>query len=520
MACAGMVFLLSGLATVVPLYAADTPAVSASGTASENVTPSADSEAPPINGGEADENTVDESFPEEQPQAIDFDRMQREVEALRQFSSDEAEKALDEMARDRKSLLAAVKDLRQRREALAGEVEYLQRQYNGQLVTLRELRTRQRVDLASRKAVEGAVRLTAGAIRDRFAKSAYASLNPEMADAIAGIASAGSFPKLDDIKTVNSILFKELALAGAIGMRSEKLTLPNGNVAVADVLRVGGLLAAYRLPDGQAGFLQPVNGGRRLVVVQAEAPPSTLALVERAFIPGANAVPGDFSEGRVFKRFVDRKGFIEHILAGGVLIWPIIGLGGIALLIGLYRYLRLARVRFGNAALLEQFFRLAREGRLGEAQMALSENASRNVPVYRVLSHMLAEWGGTGISSMEKCRDEAIMNQMAPLERGISFVAIAAAVAPLLGLLGTVTGMISTFDIITLFGNSDPKLLSGGISVALVTTELGLVSAIPLMFLHFILSRRVAKLVNDMEEKGAVLIARVSAAEPAGEAGS
>ena len=90
-------------------------------------------------------------------------------------------------------------------------------------------------------------------------------------------------------------------------------------------------------------------------------------------------------------------------------------------------------------------------------------------------------------------------------------MAVVAAVAPLLGLLGTVTGMISTFDVITIFGNSDPKLLSGGISVALVTTELGLIVAIPLLLLHHFLSRRVDAIVNELEEEGAVLVARASA---------
>jgi len=80
-------------------------------------------------------------------------------------------------------------------------------------------------------------------------------------------------------------------------------------------------------------------------------------------------------------------------------------------------------------------------------------------------------------------------------------LAVLGAVAPLLGLLGTVTGMIDTFRVITLFGTSDPKLMSGGISEALVTTELGLAVAIPIMLLHTYLSRKSDHLIGDMEAK-------------------
>jgi len=87
------------------------------------------------------------------------------------------------------------------------------------------------------------------------------------------------------------------------------------------------------------------------------------------------------------------------------------------------------------------------------------------------------------------------------VERGLSALAVLGAVAPLLGLLGTVTGMINTFRVITLFGTGDPKLMSGGISEALVTTELGLAVAIPIMLLHTYLSRRTDSIVGDMEGK-------------------
>ena len=104
--------------------------------------------------------------------------------------------------------------------------------------------------------------------------------------------------------------------------------------------------------------------------------------------------------------------------------------------------------------------------------------------------------------------DEGVIRETPKLERGQSVVKLLAGVAPLLGLLGTVTGMIATFQAITLFGTGDPKLMADGISQALVTTVLGLVVAIPLLFLHSLLSARSRSLVRILDEQAAGLIAR------------
>jgi len=102
---------------------------------------------------------------------------------------------------------------------------------------------------------------------------------------------------------------------------------------------------------------------------------------------------------------------------------------------------------------------------------------------------------------LENALQEAILGEISRLERFLSTLAVLASIAPLLGLLGTVTGMINTFQVITFHGTSDPRLMSGGISEALVTTMLGLVVAIPIMLCHSLLSRRVETIIAQMEEK-------------------
>jgi len=102
---------------------------------------------------------------------------------------------------------------------------------------------------------------------------------------------------------------------------------------------------------------------------------------------------------------------------------------------------------------------------------------------------------------MENVLQEAILAQIPPIERFLSTLGMLAAIAPLMGLLGTVTGMINTFHVITYYGAGDPRMMSGGISEALVTTMLGLTVAIPIMLFHTLLSRRVETQISTMEEK-------------------
>ncbi|MDZ7597711.1 MAG: MotA/TolQ/ExbB proton channel family protein [Desulfobacterales bacterium] len=126
-------------------------------------------------------------------------------------------------------------------------------------------------------------------------------------------------------------------------------------------------------------------------------------------------------------------------------------------------------------------------------------------PVARVLAAGL-ERCHLPREDLESALQEAILREIPPLERFLSTLAMLAAIAPLLGLLGTVTGMIATFQVITLYGTGDPRMMSGGISEALVTTMLGLSVAIPMMLVHTLLNRAVDTRIGQMEEKAVALL--------------
>ena len=134
-------------------------------------------------------------------------------------------------------------------------------------------------------------------------------------------------------------------------------------------------------------------------------------------------------------------------------------------------------------------------------------SGSKGNPLGRV---MLAYEGAKDkdVETMELKLDEAILQETPKLEFGLNFLKLAAGIAPLLGLLGTVTGMIKTFTQITLFGTGDPRIMAGGISEALMTTVLGLIAAIPLLFIHSFAQSFARGVQQVLEEQAAGMIAR------------
>ena len=138
-----------------------------------------------------------------------------------------------------------------------------------------------------------------------------------------------------------------------------------------------------------------------------------------------------------------------------------------------------------------------------------SDKFSDNNPLGRIM-RVKDTYPDTDTESLELHLTEAILGEVPKLGRNLTIIKIISVVAPLMGLLGTVTGMINTFQAITLFGTGDPKLMAGGISTALVTTVLGLVVAIPMTLLYAMLNTRSKNIVFVLQEQAAGVIAERS----------
>ncbi|MCP4046423.1 MAG: MotA/TolQ/ExbB proton channel family protein, partial [Gammaproteobacteria bacterium] len=163
---------------------------------------------------------------------------------------------------------------------------------------------------------------------------------------------------------------------------------------------------------------------------------------------------------------------------------------------------------FGLLMCLWKAFMLYTTGGRMKRQLK-NEAANKGNPLGRVMS-VYSDNPEIDIETLELKLDEAILRESAPLETGLSFIKVLYVVAPLLGLLGTVVGMIATFQMITLFGTGDPRMMAGGISTALVTTVLGLVVAIPLTLLHAFLQGKSKAMIQILEEQAAGIIARLA----------
>lgn len=198
----------------------------------------------------------------------------------------------------------------------------------------------------------------------------------------------------------------------------------------------------------------------------------------------------DPTRGVMLEQYAHKPTLMQRIDQAGVVGKVIIAILVIGLIIALVRGVRLMMTQQQISKQLKQ-----------------PENPTDDNPLGRILNVYNKE-KKQSVESLELRLLESILDEQQGLERGLSMLKLFAALAPMLGLLGTVTGMIETFQVITQFGNGDPKVMAGGISMALITTVLGLVAAMPLLLAHNILSNRAEVIRNTLEKQGVSLVAR------------
>lgn len=196
----------------------------------------------------------------------------------------------------------------------------------------------------------------------------------------------------------------------------------------------------------------------------------------------------DVTRGGLLTQYAEQPTLLQRIEQAGIVGQIILGLLAIGLVISFYR----------GGVLLRIQMQITKQIR--------NPNEPNNNPLGRILSVYDKEKRQT-LESLELRLLETIMDEQQGLEKGLSMLKLLAALAPMLGLLGTVTGMIETFQVITQFGNGDPKVMAGGISMALTTTVLGLVAAMPLLLAHNLLSSRADSINAVLEKQGVSLVA-------------
>ncbi len=189
---------------------------------------------------------------------------------------------------------------------------------------------------------------------------------------------------------------------------------------------------------------------------------------------------------------------LDLLRKGGIWVWPIIGVALIALVCAFLKFMQLAKIKNPETGWLSG---VLDDLRSGNVEAAIDASKGVNHPVGEVISESLTGYD-KGADMVEDMIYERMIGVQEKLRKWLPFIAVTAAIAPLLGLLGTVSGMIGTFNVISVAGTGDPKPMAGGISEALVTTFFGLVVAIPALILHSMLSRRSQGIVQTTEKLG------------------
>ena len=230
--------------------------------------------------------------------------------------------------------------------------------------------------------------------------------------------------------------------------------------------------------------------------------PNNLAAAERVITTSSGYLPLDPTLGNARVIEATEVTWREYIEDGGVVVWPIIGLAAAAFLTALFKWIALIAVPRASGKKVDAMLQRVAEGKIKAArQVALTISG----PTGRMLSAGLGSFGESK-ELIEEVMYEKILVTRLKVQRFLPFIAITAAASPLLGLLGTVTGIINTFKMITIFGTGDVKTLSSGISEALITTQVGLVVAIPALLFHAYLYRQAKGITDRMEQSAMSLL--------------
>jgi len=404
------------------------------------------------------------------------DYRQREAE----FKADQRQQA---------SQLASAKSIKASEERRSDRLEQNIRDNDLKLAALREQRDKR---LGSLKELFGHLTGAAGDIRANLTQSVVSAQIPGrtefLDELIAKMSSDTRLPSITDIERLWYEQQREMIESGRVVKFNRTVLRADGNQEEMEVVRVG----TYNLlADGMYLEYSPENG---LVSELARQPSGHNGGAEdlQSATSGFTKVgldPTGPLGGGLLRALINTPTLIERWHFGGLVGYVITGVFVVAILLAIWRFIFLQGVSSKVSS-----------------QLKNPESANLDNPLGRVLAVAHAN-PGLDAESLELKLHEAVLKERPSIESGLSLLKIIAMVAPLLGLLGTVTGMIITFQMITLFGAGDPKAMAGGISQALITTVLGLVVAIPTVLMHTLVNGKAQRVLHILEEQSAGIVA-------------
>ncbi|MBA55360.1 MAG: energy transducer TonB [Pseudomonadales bacterium] len=384
-------------------------------------------------------------------------------------------------------ILAEAKQTRAKEEARSSELESTFEKNELETAALQEALNKR---LGSLKELFGVLQQVAGDTTSQFQTSIISSQYENRGEFLTKLAKKmGTSSELASIEEIERLWFelqREMTESGNVVRYNHSIISATGEQKTAEVIRVGtfnlvsdGKYLKYDSETGKVAELIRQPSSRFVETAEALTKTAPGQLVEFGLDP---------SRGTLLSALIKEPNLSERVEQGGLVGYIIVGVGIISWLLALERIISLTITRAKVRA------------------QSKSKTISPSNPLGRVLT-VYENNPKLDPDTLELKLAEAIIKEKPRLERFIPLLKIIAVAAPLLGLLGTVIGMIVTFQSITLFGTGDPKLMAGGISQALVTTVLGLLVALPTIFFHSINNSIAKNVLHILEEQSAGLIA-------------
>jgi biopolymer transport protein ExbB len=416
------------------------------------------------------------------PSKQDLLRSIRETRTAEEAQMRAREQAfVQEQGQQQQRMAAAVRE----RDQLKASADALDAQFKQQNEALAAVKAELSERSGNLGELFGVVRQGAGDTRSQWQDSLLNSRFPERLKELDALAQSQRIPQVEQLEQFWYRLQQDMTASGEISGYQAPVVDRHGQTHARQVISVGPFVA---LSEQQYLSYQPDS--QQLVTVERQ--PDGTGLIADFVGPrdGLADLWLDPSRGSVLDQLQRKPQLLERVMQGGIVGYVIIVLGVLGILLALVRLIWLQSVQ-----------------RRVDRQAADLDNLQTSNPLGRVLSVIGSNPRLEELDTLELKLDEAILKETPALERWQGLIKLLAAVAPLLGLLGTVTGMIATFQAITQYGTGDPKLMADGISQALVTTVLGLVAAIPLLFMHSLVAARSKALIQLLEQQSAGLIA-------------
>ncbi|EJL6982337.1 MotA/TolQ/ExbB proton channel family protein [Vibrio cholerae] len=382
-------------------------------------------------------------------------------------------------------LQAAKAELLAERNRLQKEADQLSSQFSDNENTLARLEETLRLETGSLGEMFGVVRQNAKELQSELDQSVTGVEPRAHQQSIDDVVAAKTLPSMAQLRGLWQAMSEEIRASGQVQTTEIQWLNGQGEMLTVPALRLGslGLIS-------EQGYVKWDNARQQALSYQQLPSDFPTFSHIRTLVDGdVVTMKVDPSRGVLLEQLALTPTFSQRLQAGGVIGNVILVLLGVGLIIALYRGAILATLR-----------------QKIKAQLKNPEQPGNN-PLGRILAVYNKEQQRS-VEALELRLLEAVVDEQNHLETGLSMLKLLAALAPMLGLLGTVTGMIETFQVITQFGNGDPKVMAGGISMALVTTVEGLIAAIPLLLAHNILSAQAEAIRNILEKQGIGLVAQ------------